>query len=77
LAVDERAQGQGVGRYLFEQALGLTLQLAHQGPLGFRLLVTDAIDDDAARFYEHFGLRRLSDGFPCRMVLDLATLGAG
>src|SRR4051812_30922657 len=28
LAVDTRVQGQGLGRYLFEEALGLTLQLA-------------------------------------------------
>jgi GNAT superfamily N-acetyltransferase len=74
LAVDARVQGQGLGRYLFEEALGLTLQLASAGPLAFRLFVTDAIDADAARFYERFGLVRLGDAFPCRMVLDLAPL---
>ena len=74
LAVDERAQGQGLGCYLFEEALGLTLQLARGGPVAFRLLVTDAIDESAARFYEHFGLARLTDEFPCRMVLDLKPL---
>ena len=51
-AVDARVQGQGLDRHLFEEALGLTLQLAAAGPVGFRLLVTDAIDADAARFYE-------------------------
>lgn len=71
LAVDRRAQGQGVGRYLFEEALGLTLQLARSGPVAFRLFVTDAIDETAVRFYEHFGLARLGEAFPCRMVLDL------
>lgn len=74
LAVDARVQGQGLGRFLFEEALGLTLQLAAAGPVGFRLLVTDAIDADAARFYERFGLTRLSDLYPCRMVLDLRPL---
>jgi GNAT superfamily N-acetyltransferase len=74
LAVDERVQGQGVGRYLFEEALGRTLALAREGPVGFRVLVTDAIDAEAVRFYEHFGLARLSDEFPCRMVLDLHPL---
>jgi GNAT superfamily N-acetyltransferase len=74
LAVDERVQGQGLGRYLLEEALGLTLQLARTGPVAFRLLVTDAIDDAAVRFYEHFGLVRLADAFPCRMVLDLEPL---
>jgi hypothetical protein len=61
-------------RYLLEKALGLTLQLAHAGPVGFRLLVTDAIDADVARFYERFGLARLSEGCPCRTVLDLRPL---
>jgi GNAT superfamily N-acetyltransferase len=71
LAVDSRAQGQGVGAFLFEEALGLTLQLVQTGPVAFRVLVTDAIDDNAARFYEHFGLVRLAPVAPCRMVLDL------
>lgn len=74
LAVDEQAQGQGLGRYLLEEALGLTLQLARSGPVAFRLFVTDAIDEAAASFYERFGLSRLADEFPCRMVLDLEPL---
>ncbi|HWN66226.1 MAG TPA: GNAT family N-acetyltransferase [Haliangium sp.] len=74
LAIDERVQGQGLGRYLFEEALGLTLQLASSGPVLFRLLVTDAIDEAAARFYEHFDLVRLGDDYPCRMSLDLKPL---
>ncbi len=74
LAVDERAQGQGLGRYLFEEALGLVLGLATSGPVVFRLFVTDAIDENAVRFYEHFGLARLSDVLPARMVLDIKPL---
>ncbi len=74
LAVDQRLQGQGLGRYLFEEALGLTLQLARVGPVAFRLFVTDAIDNGAKEFYERFGLIRLGDEFPCRMVLDLQPL---
>lgn len=77
LAVDDRVQGQGLGRYLFEEALGLTLQLARSGPVAFRLFVTDAIDEGAVRFYEHFGFSRLTGEFPCRMVLDLKPLLAG
>lgn len=77
LAVDTRIRGQGLGRYLFEAALGLTLQLAQTGPAGFRLLVTDALDAEAPRFYQHFGLAPLGDDFPCRMVLDLHPLLAG
>ena len=74
LAVDERVQGQGLGRYLLEEALGRTLTLARVGPIGFRLFVTDAIDATAARFYERFGFARLRDEYPCRCVLDLAPL---
>jgi GNAT superfamily N-acetyltransferase len=74
LAVDERAQGQGLLRFLFEEALGLTLQLARTGPVAFRLFVTDAIDETAARLYDRFGFARLGDGYPCRMVLDLKPL---
>jgi GNAT superfamily N-acetyltransferase len=74
LAVDTRVQGQGLGRYLFEEALGLTLELARTGPVAIRLFVTDAIDEEAAQFYERFGFSRLSDRYPCRMVLDLEPL---
>ena len=74
LAVDTRIRGQGLGRYLFEEALGLTLQLAQSGPVAFRLFVTDAIDAEAVSFYEHFGCTPVSDECPCRMVLDLRPL---
>lgn len=74
LAVDERVQGQGLGRYLFDEALGLTLTLARTGPVRFRLLVTDAIDLRAVRFYEHFGLVSITESSPCRMALDLQPL---
>jgi GNAT superfamily N-acetyltransferase len=74
LAIDERVQGQGLGRYLFEEALGMTLELARSGPVAFRLFVTDAIDGAAVKFYERFGFTRLAEEFPCRMVLDLKPL---
>lgn len=74
LAVDSRVQRQGLGTYLFEEALGMTISLVRSGPVAFRLLVTDAIDRRARRFYERFGLIALADSYPCRMVLDLAPL---
>jgi len=74
LAVDVRVQGQGLGRYLFEEALGLALELAASGPVAFRLFVTDAITEDAVRFYERLGLCRLSNALPARMVLDIKPL---
>lgn len=74
LAVDHRVQGQGVGRYLLREALGLTLDLTGIGPVAFRLFVTDAIDEAAARFYEHHGFARLHPSARCRLVLDLKPL---
>ena len=77
LAVDERVQGQGLGRYLFEEALGLTLELAVSGPVTFRLFVTEAMSENAVRFYERQGMDRLSKGLPAKMVLALAPLVHG
>lgn len=76
LAVDPRVQGQGVGRYLLREALGLSLDLMSLGGFAFRLLVTDAIDEAAARFYEHHGFSRLESEWPCRLVLDLGPFTA-
>ncbi|MEX1362267.1 MAG: GNAT family N-acetyltransferase [Nannocystaceae bacterium] len=74
LAVDHRAQGQGVGRYLLRDALGRTIDLTQSGPVTFRLLVTDAIDQAAASFYEHHGFAPLQSTSPRRLVLDLKPL---
>ncbi|MCX4240415.1 GNAT family N-acetyltransferase [Paraliomyxa miuraensis] len=74
LAIDCRVQGQGVGRYLLRESVGLTLDLMSIGTVAFRVLVTDAIDEAAARFYEHHGFARLHAEAPCRLVLDLEPL---
>ncbi len=75
LAVDRRVQGQGLGTWMFDEALRKTLLLASEGPVGIRVLVTDAKSERAAVFYERQGLVRLTDGrWPCRMVLDLKPL---
>ncbi len=72
LAVDRRVQGQGLGTWLFDRALAKTILLATEGPIGFRVLVTDAKSERAATFYEGKGLVRLTpERWPCRMVLDL------
>lgn len=73
-AVDSRNQGQGLGRYLFDEVLALSFGLVKSGPLGIRLLVTDAIDSQAENFYRRFGLIALADDYPCRMILDLQPL---
>lgn len=74
LAVDTRVQGQGLGTWLFDEALRRTLLLAAEGPIGFRVFVTDAKNERAASFYERRGLVALTDQWPRRMVLDLKPL---
>jgi GNAT superfamily N-acetyltransferase len=75
LAVDSRVQGQGVGTWLFDQALLRTLTLATDGPIGFRVLLTDAKSERVATFYERRGMVALADtSWPRRMVLDLKPL---
>jgi GNAT superfamily N-acetyltransferase len=74
LAVDRRVQQQGLGRFLFEEALGRVLQLLEDGPVGFRLFVADAIDETAAAFYDRRGFHAVDGGWPRRMVLDLQPL---
>ena len=78
LAVDRRVQGQGLGTWMFDEALRKTLALASEGPITVRVLVADAKNERAAVFYERKGLVRLTVGrWPCRMVLDLWPLLVG
>jgi GNAT superfamily N-acetyltransferase len=60
LAIDEGYQGQGLGRRLLADAVRTVAAADDQ--VALPLLVVDAIDEGAARFYEHHGFRR----FPSR-----------
>ena len=53
LAVDQSAQGMGVGAFLLKDAMARTVSVAEQA--GIRLLLVHAINDNARAFYEHFG----------------------
>ena len=53
LAVDVRAQGQGVGRSLLQNALGKYLQACEV--IGCRALMVHAKDESAVRFYQSYG----------------------
>ncbi|MDQ3632827.1 MAG: GNAT family N-acetyltransferase [Actinomycetota bacterium] len=53
LAVEARAQGQGVGALLLAEALRKAVAASEAAAA--RLIVVDAIDDAAARFYLHHG----------------------
>ena len=75
LAVDGRVQGQGLGTWLFDEVLLRTVALAVDGPIGFRVLITDAKNERVAAFYERRGMVAIADDWwPRRMVLDLKPL---
>lgn len=70
LALDVRAQGRGLGRELLIRALDTIVTSAHAA--GGKLVVVDAVDRDAARFYEHHDFLPVP-GNPHRLVLKLST----
>ena len=48
--------------------------MAKSGPMGVRVLATDAIDAQAESFYHRFSFATVAEGYPCRMILDLRPL---
>ncbi|CAB5141491.1 hypothetical protein D3OALGA1CA_3882 [Olavius algarvensis associated proteobacterium Delta 3] len=71
LAVSNAAQGQGIGKILLADAIKRTLGVSDQ--IAIYAMVVDAIDDNAAGFYKHFGFTRLSDDSP-RLFLPLKSI---
>ncbi len=59
LAVDQSAQGQGLGGLLLIDALRRVNHLSKK--IGIRAVEVDAIDDDAKRFYLKYGFVALQD----------------
>jgi GNAT superfamily N-acetyltransferase len=73
LAVDRRHQNRGLGATLLRDALRRVILASEQ--LAIRAVVVHAIDEPAARFYEHFGFRSLS-ATPRTLMVTLAELRA-
>lgn len=73
LAVDQRAQGQGLGQFLLQDALLRVMNLAEHA--GVRAIVVDPIDETAAAFYKHFGFSAIKNG-QNRLCLLLSELAA-
>jgi GNAT superfamily N-acetyltransferase len=71
LAVDQSAQGQGLGGFLLGDALRRCLSLA--GQLGVHAVEVDAIDDHARAFYERYGFSPLRDN-PLHLYLPMTTI---
>lgn len=71
LAIDAHAQGRGLGAELLRDALLRFVGASEH--LGIRAVVVDAIDDDAARFYEHFGFRAVA-GKPHTLMVPVPAI---
>ncbi|HMG43631.1 MAG TPA: GNAT family N-acetyltransferase [Acidimicrobiales bacterium] len=69
LALDRSLQGKGMGAELLNSALTVIVNSARR--VGGRIVVVDAIDDDAAAFYRHHGFMPLPDDSH-RLVLKLS-----
>jgi GNAT superfamily N-acetyltransferase len=71
LAVDQAAQGKGLGKRLLLDALARSLDLSEK--LGIHAVEVDALDAQAREFYEKFGFIALQDD-PLHLYLPLATI---
>jgi GNAT superfamily N-acetyltransferase len=71
LAVDQGAQGQGLGEALLINALERCLSLAEQ--IGVHAVEVDAIDGQARAFYEKYGFVPLPDN-ELHLFLPIATI---
>lgn len=70
LALDSSVQGQGLGSDLLVSALGIVVEAARKA--GGRIVVVDAVHDDARAFYEHHDFQPLP-GQPLRLTMKLST----
>ncbi len=72
LALDRSLQGQGLGSVALAETLGRVAEVTDV--VAARFVVVDAIDDNAVRFYEHHGFRRVPDTL--RLVQRLSDVAA-
>lgn len=73
LAVDLGWQGKGLGADMLLDALRRAVGAAEL--VGIRAVVVHALDDEAARFYEHFAFAPVSDA-PRTLMVPLAAVRA-
>lgn len=74
LAVDRRGQGKGLGTRLLGDALRRVLLASDE--IGIKVVLVDAKDEAAKRFYQGFGFRELSDA-PMTLFLPSETIVRG
>jgi len=70
LALDASLRGKGYGAQLLLDALGKVVAASEIG--GGRLVVVDALDDEAQRFYEHFHFAPVQNR-ERRLVMKMST----
>lgn len=70
LAIDTSLRGQGYGEQLLLDALGKAVAASEIG--GGRLIVVEAIDDEAQSFYEHYHFTPVRNR-ECRLVMKVST----
>ena len=70
LAVASARQGRRIGEFLLMDAMRRVLEVSEQ--MGICMIVVDALDDDAARFYARYGFVGLP-ATPNRLFLPLAV----
>ncbi|MBU6330610.1 MAG: GNAT family N-acetyltransferase [Acidobacteria bacterium] len=73
LALDRTVQRQGLGTELLLSALSLMVDAARRA--GGRLILVDAIDDDAVGFYRHHDFEALPSD-PRRLVIRISTVAS-
>jgi predicted N-acetyltransferase YhbS len=71
LALDRAEKGGGLGGHLLVDALRRCVRGGAE--FGARAVVVDAIGDDAAAFYAHFGFRELAGQRIWRRIADIAA----
>lgn len=73
LAVDESVKGRGIGAFLLRDAMARTLAVSEEA--GARLLLAHALNENARRFYLHFGFAA-SPSDPLNMQLLVKDIQA-
>jgi len=73
LAIDEKWQGQGLGKELLQDAVQRSVRAARE--ISARLLIVHAISANAEAFYSHYGFTRLPTETPT-YALDLVKFVA-
>ena len=71
LAVDQSAKGRGFGEFLLLDALRRSLAAADD--IGAMVIIVDAKDESAAKFYDRYGFRPLPE-YARRMFLPMSTV---